>query len=132
MPVPAQHRAAVEAFLGEAPPEPAPDLVLAHDDLGIEHVLVDPDTHAVTGVIDWTDAALVDPAVDPGRILRDLGPDALDTALTRCGRPDLRDRALFYARCMALDDLAFGVGTTWDADAVKAVEALPWLFPAGP
>jgi aminoglycoside phosphotransferase (APT) family kinase protein len=127
--VPGQHRAAVEAFLADPAPAPAACPVLAHDDLGIEHVLVDPGTHAVTGIIDWTDAALVDPAVDPGRILRDLGPDALDTALTRCGRPDLRDRALFYARCMALDDLAFGVGTSWDADAEKALDALRWLFP---
>jgi hypothetical protein len=33
---------------------------------GIEHVLVDQDTFAVTGVLDWTDAALVDPAYDFG------------------------------------------------------------------
>jgi aminoglycoside phosphotransferase (APT) family kinase protein len=70
--VPERYRPAVEAFLAEPAPAALPERVFAHDDLGIEHVLVDPDTHAVTGVIDWADAALVDPAVgrprpDPAR-----------------------------------------------------------------
>ena len=70
--VPAAHRRSVAAFL-EAPP-PADDWtpVFSHNDLGIEHVLVDPGTWAVTGVIDWSDAAIVDP-LDRARD----GPDAL-------------------------------------------------------
>jgi aminoglycoside phosphotransferase (APT) family kinase protein len=127
--VPEGFHPAVEAFLAAPPPEPTPERVLSHNDLGIEHVLVDPATHAVTGVIDWTDAALVDPAVDPGRVLRDLGPAALDPVLDRCGRADLRDRAVFYARCGALEDLAYGVETGRDAYAEKAVDSLAWLFP---
>lgn len=59
--IPSGHRPAVEAFLEAAPP-PAPDaLALTHNDLGIEHVLVDPQTLQVTGVIDWADAAIADP-----------------------------------------------------------------------
>ena len=49
------------------------DLPLAHNDLGAEHVLVDPATLAVTGIIDWSDAARADPAAEVGRLLRDLG-----------------------------------------------------------
>ncbi len=51
---------------------------------GIEHVLVEPGTATVTGIIDWSDAAMVDPAYDVGLLYRDLGPVALD-ALLRSG-----------------------------------------------
>jgi hypothetical protein len=54
----------------------------------------------------------------------------LDAVLARCGRADLRDRALFYARCGALEDLAYGIETGWDAYAAKALEAFNWLFTA--
>src|SRR5439155_20814428 len=96
------HRRAIAAFLGApAPPDPG-TLVFSHNDLGIEHVLVDPATFTVTGVIDWTDAALVDPAYDHGLLYRDLGPAALPE-----GR--LRQRAVFYARCGVFEDLAYGL-----------------------
>jgi aminoglycoside phosphotransferase (APT) family kinase protein len=44
------------------------------NDLGIEHVLVDPDTWTVTRIIDWSDAQIVDPAVDFGVLYRDSAP----------------------------------------------------------
>jgi len=53
--------------------------VFSHNDLGIEHVLGTPATAAVTGVIDWGDAALIDPACDFGLLYRDLGAAALPT-----------------------------------------------------
>src|SRR3954454_14130072 len=50
--VPAAYRPAIESFL-DAPPAPEPPaLVLSHNDLGAEHVLID-DLGTVTGVIDW-------------------------------------------------------------------------------
>ncbi len=132
--VPAAHRPAVRAFL-DAPPPPdaaAGDAVLCHDDLGIEHVLVD-GGGAVTGVIDWGDAAVTDPAGDLGRIHRDLGPAALDAALAEVAPADpaaVRVRAVFRARCGAIEDLAFGVGEERPAYVAKTLDALPWLFPA--
>jgi aminoglycoside phosphotransferase (APT) family kinase protein len=51
------------AWLAAHPAEPAPP-VPCHDDLGAEHVLVDPATSRVTGLIDWGDLALGDPAID--------------------------------------------------------------------
>ncbi|HTI33860.1 MAG TPA: aminoglycoside phosphotransferase family protein [Miltoncostaea sp.] len=131
--IPPGHRDAVRAFLAEAPPGDAPRdaLVLCHDDLGIEHVLVDGDG-AVTGVIDWSDAAVTDPAGDLGRIHRDLGPAALDAALAAFGAADpavTRLRAVFRARCGAIEDLAYGLDEDRPAHVAKVVAALPWLFP---
>jgi aminoglycoside phosphotransferase (APT) family kinase protein len=37
---------------------------LVHQDLGPDHVIVDPATGHITGIIDWTDAILGDPARD--------------------------------------------------------------------
>jgi aminoglycoside phosphotransferase (APT) family kinase protein len=133
--VPATYREPVTAFLAAAPPADGHTPVFSHNDLGIEHVLVDPDSWAVTGVIDWSDAAIVDPAYDFGLLLRDLGPAALDAALAsyRTDRNDvaaLRERALFYARCSVFEDLAYGLGTGQDRYVHKCLAALAWLFPA--
>lgn len=59
-----------------------------HGDLAIEHVLVAPASGAVTGIIHWSDAARTDPAVDFGRIERDLGAAAY-VAKSRAALPAL-------------------------------------------
>ena len=79
--IPGRHLPTVRAFLDADPPDPADRLVFTHDDLGIEHVLADPDTGRVTGVLDWGNAAVADPAHDLGLVLRDLGQQALEAAL---------------------------------------------------
>lgn len=99
--------------------------VLAHADLGAEHILER--DGAVTGVIDWSDAAVTDPALDFARLYRDFGPDVLAGARDAYG--DLPDgsteRIVFYARCAALEDLAYG-----GAHAEAAGHSLSWLFPS--
>ena len=131
--VPVDHRARMEAFLGEDPPEGEWAPVFSHNALGIEHVLLDPVRLSVTGIIDWSDAAIVDPAVDFGRILRDLGPTGLDQALARYrydGEPgSFASRARFYARCGAIEDLAFGIDHGSKRHVHKSLAALDWLFP---
>jgi aminoglycoside phosphotransferase (APT) family kinase protein len=62
--LPPAHRSAIEAFLAAEPPPPAATLAFCHNDLGIEHVLVSPATMEITGIIDWSDAALADPGYD--------------------------------------------------------------------
>ena len=109
--------------------------MFSHNDLGIEHVLVDPGTWTVTGVIDWSDAAIVDPAVDFGLLYRELGPAAAHAALGsyRAEGDDLAplaERAVFYARCKLLEDLAYGMGSGRDAYIDKSLAAMAWLFPA--
>jgi aminoglycoside phosphotransferase (APT) family kinase protein len=133
--VPVVHRRAVAAFLEAPPPAGGWTPVFSHNDLGIEHVLVDPGTVAVTGVIDWSDAAIVDPAVDVGLLLRDLGPAALQAAMGRYRAEGddpaaLEERAVFYARCRLLEDLAYGLETGRDRYLDKSLAALAWLFPA--
>ncbi|GAA0363817.1 hypothetical protein GCM10009530_11880 [Microbispora corallina] len=135
--VPAAHRPAVEAFLATPPPADGQELVFSHNDLGIEHVLVDPDTGKVTGIIDWSDAAIVDPAYDFGLICRDLGPQAVRVAL-RDYHADpheieaISTRAVFYARCSVLEDLAYGVETGHRKYLDNGLAALQWLYPAQP
>ncbi len=117
--VPAGDHPAITRFLATAAPRPAEHLVFSHQDLGVEHVLVDPATQTITGIIDWTDAAVGDPACDFGRLLRGLGPGALSAALraydrtavtaTQDDRTGVRERAVFYARCVLIEDLAHGL-----------------------
>ncbi|MER6174126.1 phosphotransferase [Streptosporangium sp. NPDC001681] len=129
--IPAAHRQAVQAFLDTPPPDGGYTPVFSHNDLGIEHVLVDPATGAVTGVIDWSDAAIVDPAYDFGLLYRDLGPTALDAALDGYRPGDvtaLRERAVFYGRCSLFEDLAYGLETGQDAYVGKSRTAMEWLF----
>ena len=81
--------------------------MFCHNDLGAEHMLVDVKTNTVTGVIDWTDAAVSDPARDLALVYRDLGPAVFELTLAYYGKPfdDAdRERALFYARCKLIAD----------------------------
>ena len=134
--VPASSRAALEDFMaGDPGIDEARVPVLVHGDLGAEHVFVD-DEGTVTGVIDWSDAALGDPALDLGLVLRDLGPDAGEVAVTRyvAHAPDgaevtgVLPRALFHARVRALEDLAYGVDESLALYRDNALRAIRRLF----
>jgi aminoglycoside phosphotransferase (APT) family kinase protein len=122
--VPAAARRPVEDFLGRTPPAEPRVAAFCHNDLGAEHVLVDVGASAVTGVIDWADAAIADPACDLAPIYRDLGPEVFDLTLAHYdgGRFDDADleRAIFYARCKLLEDVAYGLRTP---GAVRYAEA---------
>ena len=112
--LPAAYQHLVEDFLGRTPPAETLAAVFCHNDLGAEHVLVDVDANAVSGIIDWTDAAICDPVRDLALIYRDLGPEVFEL-MVACydGRFDDadRERAVFYARCKLLEDIAYGVRT---------------------
>jgi aminoglycoside phosphotransferase (APT) family kinase protein len=130
--VPPRHRDAVARFLAAEPPAAGYEPVFSHNDLGAEHVLVNPATWRVTGVIDWTDAAIVDPAFDFGKLHRDLGPAALPAALRhyRGGDPaGIAERATFYARCTVFEDLEYGIATDQHSYVAKCLASLSWLFP---
>jgi aminoglycoside phosphotransferase (APT) family kinase protein len=131
--IPPAHRRAIAAFLRARPPDPPPRLTFSHNDLGIEHVLVDVARWTVTGILDWSDAALADPARDFGVLYRDLGPAALQAALQAYGPAadaGLRHRAAFHARCALLEDLAFGLARDRAPYIDKSLAGLAWLFPA--
>jgi aminoglycoside phosphotransferase (APT) family kinase protein len=101
----------VEARLG-APLPPGPTRSsLCHNDLGAEHLLAGGDRRQLTGVIDWSDAAVSDPARDLARIYRDLGPQVASAVLARVGDGDDEAtwaRTRFLAACALLEDLAYG------------------------
>lgn len=110
--VPPAARRLVEDFLGSAVPGEPGTPTFCHNDLGAEHVLADAATSTVTGVIDWTDAAVADPAYDLALVYRDLGPEVFELTLAHYqGRFDdaARARVLFYARCALLEDIAYGL-----------------------
>jgi aminoglycoside phosphotransferase (APT) family kinase protein len=111
-------------ILHAEPPPPTDERILAHADLGAEHLLAA--DGRLTGVIDWSDAAVTDPALDFARLYRDFGPAFLDGAL-RYGRDSnaFRRRITFFARCAALEDLAYG----HPAYTRAAARSLTWLFP---
>ncbi len=131
--IPDRHLPAVRQFLDADPPRPAEHLVFAHNDLGIEHVLVDPDTLRITGILDWTDAGVTDPAGDLGLVLRDLGGSGLDAALSACGDvPGVEGQRIgFFARCALLEDLAYGLEHGRSAYAANSLRGMQSLFPAG-
>jgi aminoglycoside phosphotransferase (APT) family kinase protein len=111
--LPDDARRQIEGFLGRTlPPEPLTEAI-CHNDLGAEHVLVDAGAGTITGVIDWTDAAITDPARDLALVYRDLGPEVCRQALAHYeghfSGTD-RERAVFYARCKLIEDLAYGLG----------------------
>ena len=112
--IPAAARRLVEDFLGRTPPAEPRAAAFCHNDLGAEHVLVDVEANAITGVIDWTDAAIADPVRDLALIYRDLAPETFDLTLTHYeGQFDDadRERVVFYARCKLLEDIAYGLRT---------------------
>lgn len=133
--VPSRSRPRLRRFLSEEPP-PGPDrLFLAHQDLGAEHVFVT-GTYAITGIIDFSDAAIADPALDLGLVLRDLGSDAFDEAMRACvlAGEDPRGvaaRATFHARARAIEDLHFGLQQGAAAYLENAVRAFADLFVDG-
>ena len=103
-------RRCVERFLASSPPPESANRTFCHNDLGAEHILASDDLSRLTGIIDWSDAAIADPAKDVGRVLRDFGFGVAEAALRRTsGNEATLIRATFYARCALLEDLAYGI-----------------------
>lgn len=110
-------------------PRPSPERVVAHADLGAEHILeLDGE---LSGIIDWSDAAITDPALDFARLYRDFGPLFLDELLRVYGPlPEAMPRVEFFARCAALEDLAYGRATGRHEYVTSAERSFEWLFSA--
>lgn len=89
---------------------------LVHGDLSAKNVLVDPDSLAVTGLVDWERAHSGSPYADLGTLLRhDRHPAYAEAVLDAREHfvPDPRTDALHLARCadlVALIDLAGRAG----------------------
>jgi aminoglycoside phosphotransferase (APT) family kinase protein len=100
------------AWLEHVPrPAGASDFAVVHNDLAAEHVLVDDTGRQITGVIDWSDMAVGDRAIDFGGVFHWGGGEFLDDVLAHYGRPVTRDqieRARYLAACRGVLDVEFG------------------------
>ena len=106
-------RQRVELFLASPVPRESVVRTLCHNDLGAEHVFASEDESELTGVIDWSDAAITDPARDIGRLLKDFGFAVAEAVLRRTGGDKgTMTRAFFYARCALLEDWTYGIETS--------------------
>ncbi|MFE0100776.1 aminoglycoside phosphotransferase family protein [Streptomyces sp. NPDC059009] len=84
----------------------APALVLTHCDLKGEHLLVT-SAGRVAGVLDWTDAAVADPAEDVAGLALSVGaPAAVRVAALAGHSPATAARGVALARCDTLIRLA--------------------------
>lgn len=86
----APEREFVEAQVGEYLSSSAVGeaAVLLHGDLSPEHVMHDPGTHTVTGIIDFGDVVVGDPAWDLVYLYEDYGLDLLARFLRHHADPD--------------------------------------------
>jgi aminoglycoside phosphotransferase (APT) family kinase protein len=87
-------------------------VALTHNDLAAEHVLLDPGTRDITGIIDWSDIAIADRAADFAGIFH-WGGDPLVKAVLSAYRGavdvGLLRRARFMAACRGVGDVVFGL-----------------------
>lgn len=88
----------------EVPAEPSGPPRMLHADLAAEHILMDPATGRLTGLIDWSDASLGDPANDFVGVAAAWGREGLERALEGYGPadPGLRGRVAFMTRASSL------------------------------
>ncbi|MBB5378095.1 aminoglycoside phosphotransferase (APT) family kinase protein [Deinococcus metalli] len=111
------------------PPAPAHGVrCVIHGDFAAEHVLTD-DRGRPTGVIDWSDAAVGDPARDLAGLLHWGGEALLQAALPRYGPVDdacLR-RAHWFAACRAVGDVAYGLAHERREYVQAGQQALTWV-----
>ncbi len=87
---------------------------LIHGDLAAEHILFDPRRGCITGVIDWEDALIGDPALDFTGLLAELGSGAVAQVLAAYDGPAdsaLVTRAGFYVTLAPFYEVLFGLET---------------------
>jgi aminoglycoside phosphotransferase (APT) family kinase protein len=97
--------------LNGTPPRATSAPVLVHNDFAAEHLLADDEGTRATGVIDWSDIAISDAAVDFAGLYHWGGAPFADAVMAAYdGRLDdgARARARFMAMCRGVMDVRFG------------------------
>lgn len=88
--------------------------VFIHGDLAGEHILCDPASGRITGVIDWGDVRIADPALDFAGLLADCGRDFAQRVLDDYeGDVDAHflSRATFYVDFVPFYEVEYGLLT---------------------
>ena len=104
---------------------------LVHNDLWAEHILIDPHTLGVSGIIDWGDAAIGDPAIDLAPVHAWRGEQGLRDVLTHYPAAltsDIVDRARYLATCLAIRNLKLGQDMGHPRWVKAGRKALRWTF----
>lgn len=115
-------------LLDRVPPPFRGRLVLAHHDLLPEHILVR--RGRPSGVIDWADAGLADPAADFVGLMMWGGRRAVDAALDVFGHPvdgGLVARMEYFALCVAVSEIRYGLLDARPKCVAEGERALSWL-----
>ena len=83
---------------------------LVHNDLWAEHILIDPRSGEVSGIIDWGDAVIGDPAVDFAGLYtwRETLLEAVLEHYSGAHIPDAISRARYLATCLAVHNISLG------------------------
>lgn len=94
------------AYHAWAARQAVPEVILHNDLILMTHALMDPDTGALGGIIDFGDAAIGDPALDLAAIAVELPEPFLDAVLEAYGdtSPGFRERAFWHGRRYLLAD----------------------------
>lgn len=107
---------------GPLSPCPLPAVPI-HDDLLADHVLIDAEGRRITGVIDWMDMCLGDPAADLVGLFLWLGETFVKQVLDRYSRPidpGVLDRVRHRARICALGEYGWTLHPASFADPAPA------------
>jgi aminoglycoside 2''-phosphotransferase len=86
--------------------------VLIHRDLCGEHILYDAQRRTITGIIDWEDAGIGDPAQDFTGLLANFGPEFEAQVLAAYGGPPdarLLSRTRFYRAVVPFHEVLYGL-----------------------
>jgi aminoglycoside 2''-phosphotransferase len=100
---------------------------LVHRDLNTDHALFDPATGNLTGVIDWGDAGIDDPAVDFAGVWRQLGGEFARQMLVAYRYPldtTFLRRMDFYAGMEPFHEIHFGQTA---GDAAHLAHGIEWV-----
>ncbi len=100
---------------------------LIHHDLNSEHILCDPVGATISGIIDWGDAAIGDPAIDFVGLLHDCGADFTEQVLDGYrGTVDATfgQRMRFYDHAIPFHEILFGITIEDEEQIRQGVEAL--------
>jgi aminoglycoside phosphotransferase (APT) family kinase protein len=104
---------------------------LVHNDLWAEHILIDPHTLGVSGVIDWGDAAIGDPAIDLALVYAWRGEQGLREVVAHYPvtlTPCIVDRVRYLATCLAIRNLELGQYMEHPRWVEAGRKALRWTF----
>jgi aminoglycoside 2''-phosphotransferase len=102
------------------------DPALIHSDLGIEHILIDPASDRLVGVIDWGDARIGDPALDFTGLLASCGADFVRQVIGSYARlVDSRfwERMAFYRDILPFHQMRYGLEIGDERYFVKGLQA---------